>query len=150
MIPRAHALLRIAFVLALAVPCVATSCIVERGIAVTPAESTPIDSTLQQAVALIRRIGERNGLNPYTDPYQSQEHFALCMAHETYFLCLKSRHAEVQFRIYQSMARFTARADSLNRELVDSLRVAFGPAHVRDCDWRLERPPQESGCRTPR
>jgi hypothetical protein len=120
-----------------------------RGIAVTLAESMSVDSALTQTVALTRRLGGSRGLHPYTDPYQSQNRFALCMAHDTYFLCVKSKDGEVQFRIYQSMAHFTAQADSLNRELVDSLRMAFGATHVRDCDWRLERPPKESGCRAP-
>lgn len=127
----------------------ATSCLVMRGIAVTPAESMPVDSALTRTIELTRRLGESRGLHPYTDPYQSQEHFALCMAHDIYFLCVKSKDGEMQFRIRQSGTHFTAGADSLNRELVDSLRVAFGAAHVRDCDWRLEAPPRESGCRRP-
>jgi hypothetical protein len=145
--PRTRAVLRIASILLLGLPCLATSCIVTRGIAVAPAESVPVDSALSQTVEMTRRLGERHGLQSYTDPYQSQEHFALCMAHDTYFLCLKSRDGEVQFRIYQSTHRFTAQADDLNRELVDSLRVMFGAAQVRDCDWRLERAPKPSGCR---
>src|SRR6476660_853451 len=144
---RTRAVVRMASTLALGLACVGTSCISERGIAIAPPESVPVDSALAQTVGLTQRFGGSHGLHPYTDPYQSQEHFALCMAHETYFLCLKSRDGAVQFRIYQSTPRFSAWADSLNRELVDSLQTMFGAARVRDCDWRLERAPQESGCR---
>jgi hypothetical protein len=147
---RTRAVVRMASVLALGVPCLATSCIVTRGIAVTPAESMPVDSALTQTVELTRRLGGFRGLHPYTDPYQSQNHFALCMAHDTYFLCVKPKDGEVQFRIYQSTPRFAPWADSLNHELMDSLRTMFGAAQVRDCGWRLERAPRESGCRRPR
>jgi hypothetical protein len=147
---RVRAAWRIASPLALGLACLATSCVVERGIRISPPEAVPLDSALSRTVALTQRIGARYGLNPYTDPYQSQEHFALCMAHESYFLCVKSTDREVQFRIYEASRRFTTLADSLNRELTDSLRRMFGPARVRACEWRLERPPNPSGCRRTR
>src|SRR3954452_25524839 len=137
---RPRAVLRTASTLALGLGCVGTSCFVQRGIMVTPPESMPVDSALSQTVALTQRLGARYGLDPYTDEYQSKEHFALCMAQESYFLCVKSRDGEVQFRIDESGRRFTALADSLNRELMDSLGTIFGTTRVKACEWRLEHP----------
>jgi hypothetical protein len=142
----ASAVLRTVSSLSLALVCMATSCVEVRAIAVSPPHAMPLDSALAHAVALTQRFGARYGLDPYTDPYQAQEHFALCMAHESYFLCIKTSRGEVQFRDYNA-GRFTARTDSLHRELADSLRTMFGAERVRACSWRSERPSKESGCR---
>jgi len=144
---RLSKVLRIASLPALGVACLGTSCIEVRGIAVSPGQIAPVDSALAQTVALTQRLGTRHGLGSYTDPEQAHEQYALCMARESLFVCVKAKDREVQLRTYVA-ARFSASQDSLYRELLDSLRGTFDSARVRACNWQLERPPKPSGCRS--
>jgi hypothetical protein len=139
--------LRVASLLFLGVTCLATSCIEVRGIAISPGEGAPLDSALARAVALTQRLGTHHGLTPYTAPEQAHEQYALCVAHESLFVCVKTKGREVQLRSYAA-PRFSAWGDSLYRELLDSLRGTFDSARVRECNWRIERSPRQSGCRT--
>ena len=142
---RIRSVLRIVSLLPVAVVCLATSCIEVRGISVIPLETMTVDSALARAAALTQRFGARHGLGPYTDPEQANQHYALCVARESFFLCVKAKDGEVQFRNYQA-PRFTAWGDSLHRELLDSLRSMFDSARVRPCKWHVDRSPKPSGC----
>jgi hypothetical protein len=64
-----------------------------------------------------------------------------------FLLCGKVLDGEIQFKVYQSKsAQFTPWADSLRRELLDSLRVQFGPERVRECEWHAASVASRSGC----
>ena len=106
-----------------------------------------MDSALARTVALTERLGTRHGLGSYTAPEQAREQYALCMARVSLFVCVKAKDHEVQLRTYAA-GRFSASQDSLYRELLGSLRGTFDSARVRECKWRLERPPKQSGCRS--
>ena len=61
--------------------------------------------------------------------------------------CGKVKDREIQFRLFETMARqYTPRADSLRRELLDSLRARFGERSVRECTWQHEHDLKRSGC----
>src|SRR3569832_1459655 len=140
---RLSSVLRLASLLTLGVACLATSCIEVRGIAIRPGGAVPLDSALARAVALTQRLGTRHGLGSYADPEQAHEQYALCIARESSFVCVKTKDREVQLPSYAA-GRFSAWDDCLYRELLDSLRGTFDSVRVGECNWQLERPPKPS------
>ena len=103
---------------------------------VAPTAVAASDSSARaETFALVTRIGMRNGLRmvgPADAAGHNDQGWETCLTRETLFLCGKVSGPEIQFEMRQGMsARFTPWADSLRREIVDSLRSKFGTAAVR-------------------
>lgn len=102
---------------------------------VPPAEATSDSSVPAETFALVTRIGVRNGLRviaPSDAAGRNEQAWESCLTRETLFLCGKVSGPEIQFEMRQALtAKFTPWADSLRRELVDSLRAKYGSAAVR-------------------
>jgi hypothetical protein len=123
--------------------------------AVAPRATAGGDSLAQAVFATVGRIGARHGLqtvDPRGADNQNDEGWQQCFTRPSLFLCGKVKDREVQFELRQVLTpRFSPDADSLRRELLDSLRAQFGADRVRECKWQVERDQRRSGCapRTP-
>jgi len=138
--------------LGLGVCCVAAGCdpVKYASFAVAPDPTVGVDSAGQAAFAVAARVATRRGLTRF-DPTgpdgRNAEGWKQCFTRSSLFLCGKVKDREVQFRFYQVRTfEFTPTADSLRRELLDSLRVEFGQQRVRECRWEAARDPRRSGC----
>lgn len=124
----------------------ATSCVVDRAVAVVPSKALGADGTRDSVVAVVTRIAQRHGAKEFM-PDQAEEHWVRCfMVKGAIMLCGKQNKGETQLHMY---TRPGARVwlDSLNHEVLDSLRSGFGKTSVRECGWRLSGKPEGSGCR---
>ena len=128
--------MRIVMVLALA--CVATGCdpATYAKVSVMPPKVAAWDNGVRaETFALVTRIGVRHGLRPVAPSDASgrnDQGWETCLTRETLFLCGKASGPEIRFEMRQLMrGRLTSWADSLRREVVDSLRTKFGSAAVR-------------------
>lgn len=127
--------------------CIATSCLDSVGIAVAPRPGISADSAERVAFGSAAATAARLRLAPVDPPDQEEEGWEECYSEATLFLCGKVIDRELQFRIVQTgVRRFTPRADSLKRELLNGLRAEFGDGQVRECDWRGHRDRRRSGC----
>lgn len=85
--------------------------------------------------ALVARLSERSGLttaDPRDANGRNAEQWRACWGRETVRLCGKTSGSNVTFEMRQALAtRFSPWAESLRRELVDSLRADYGAASVR-------------------
>jgi hypothetical protein len=144
---------RASLLLLLVAVCTATSCGVQIGIAVDPkADGNPPDAA-DTVFALVTRIAYRLGLHKEDRPRLRrfagiQECFVREYdGHGGLLLCGKRKDAEVHFVLEETLtSRFSAQEDSVRLTLLDSLRDRYGTAAVRECKWRYERKPEESGC----
>lgn len=106
------------------------------GIAIAPRPSAAPDSVSQVAFALAARISMRHGV-PAIDPRQTgEEGWGTCFERGKFYLCGKQVGSETQFHSWQWGLFFSPLADSVRRELLDSLRTEFGPSNVRTCNWQ--------------
>ena len=133
---------------ALVLVCTAQDCATFTQIVVSPGAGVPVDSAAQAALAVAARLATRRGLQPLERGDLAKEPWTRCSAAyrlgyrgETaaLSLCEQVSNGEVQFGLAEHTIRFTPRADSLRRELLDSLRAQFGATHVRECrphGWR--------------
>jgi hypothetical protein len=125
----------------------ATTCTAFSALAIAPSTSMGAEGVRDAVLDIVERIGSRHGVQGFQPDYQPEEHWIRCFTRETFFLCGKLYHGEMQLRIYQARApRFTPWADSTRLELADSLRTVFGRAQVRECEWRLSAAEEGSGC----
>jgi len=128
----------------------ATTCTARSAIAVVPTASLGVDGTRDSVLAVVARLAHRYGAQEQKPDLQAEEHWIQCFSRETLMMCGKVYRGETQLRIYQARAtRLTRWADSMNHELLDSLRRSFGVVQVRQCDWRLSGDAEGSGCRIP-
>jgi len=127
--------------------CLATTCTVTDAVALAPSPAMPSDSISRFSFALVERLAARHGLTAWRPSNSSTKGWPECFSRETFHLCGKLKDGEVHWRMYQARTtRFTLWADSIRRELRDSLGAKFGVGGVRDCQWRLERDDAKSGC----
>jgi hypothetical protein len=138
--------------LALALCCVVGACdpSTYASFAVAPCGTAGGDSLVQAVFATVARIGARRGLQtvePGGADNRNDEGWQQCLTRPSLFLCGKVKDGEVQFELRQVLTpRFSPAADSLRRELLDSLRAQFGADRVRECKWQVERDQRRSGC----
>jgi hypothetical protein len=132
---------------ALVILTAATTCADDAAIAVAPGPAANVESASDRAFAATGAVAGRHRLEPFVASNQAEERWRQCFIRETFILCGKVNAPEVQFYMYQSRTtRFTPWADSVRREMLDTLRTEFGESRVRECEW--ERWPEErrSGC----
>ena len=100
---------------------------------VAPPAAVASDSGVRaETFALVTRIGVRNGLRAVAPSGRNDQGWDTCLTRETLFLCGKASGPEIHFEMRQALsARLTPWADSLRREIVDSLRNKFGSGAVR-------------------
>ena len=110
-------------------------------IAIAPRPEVPVDSARQSALAVVSRVVGRHGLEPILPP----ESWEWCFGKSSVILCGKVLDLEIQFRLSQWIG-FSPLADSVRRDLVDSLEAHFGERRVRQCEWRQARDRRRSGC----
>lgn len=113
-------------------------------IAVTPAPSADPNATGQRVLALVTRIAQRHALEPFE---WKEVAFERCFSKRGFYMCGKQYQSETHLRLWQVKTfGFSPPADSLRRELLDSLRSTFGAQQVRECKWRTAPDPRQSGC----
>jgi hypothetical protein len=122
-----------------------------RAVMIVPGPSTAADSVRQAAFALAGRLAAKQGLHPAepSTPGDLAEGWVECFVGEGHSLsvCGKVIGQDVHFRIMRSMRlRMGARGAALEQELIDSLRVAFPNASIRECQWQSLTDPSKSGC----
>jgi hypothetical protein len=146
-------LIRVIALVALVLVCTATSCVTTAALAVAPGPEAPADSTVETVLAVADTVARRRGLAPHPQGDQWRRCWARYDLREPtghrsdLFLCGKVREREVQFQLRQVMTtELSWQADSLRRELLDSLRVRYGGLAVRECEWQNEPDPRSSGC----
>jgi hypothetical protein len=97
---------------------------------VTPGTAGGRDSSAEAAFGTIARVAGRYGLrevDPADAAGKNEQGWLRCFTVDTVFVCAKRRGPEVQVEMRQRLAgRFSPWADSLRRELVDSLRAPVG------------------------
>lgn len=115
-----------------------TSCVASSAIAVAPGNATSSDDAERIAFDLVETISTDFGLRPFDAGSERETHgLQECFSDRVRFVCGKILDREVQFHISEAGARrMSARADSLKRALLDGLRVQFGEANVRECQWK--------------
>ena len=119
----------------------------QTGITFAPHPAYPLDSAAQRAFAVAEHIARSHGMHSITGESQEVENWRQCFGLVTLFLCGKVYNGEIQFRMDQPHAsHFGPRADSIRRELVDSLGSRFGRSRVRECRWLVNQTPPGSGC----
>ena len=107
------------------------------GIAISPQPSVAADSAGQVAFAVAARISARHDVPALVPLRAGMRGYHACFARDTFFLCGKRVGGETQFHAWQrGRFSFSPRADSVIRELLDSLRSEFGSSNVRTCEWR--------------
>lgn len=119
------------------------------GIAIAPAPMGGPDSAV--AFTLASRIAQRHGLTEigYTSAADQAQGWHQCFGipQSNFSLCGKTVDGEVQFRAFEGLKfRFNPVADTVRRELIDSLRGTFGTKMVRECAWEVAVNPRLSGC----
>lgn len=113
------------------------------GIAVAPAPAASADRVRNAAFTLVTRMATRFGL----EPSRSGKRDVRCFSRSAVTLCARALDREAHFRIHEfARGRFSPRADTLRRELLDSLRAAFGERRVRECDWDVVSDGRLLGC----
>ena len=134
--------------------CTATSCFEQAAVAVAAGSGEDPENTRRDAFSLVARLASSRGLRP-SFPNNPAQGWAECLAASALVLCGKELDREFQFMLSEAIAAplsrrglrgFSPRADSLRRELLDSLRARFGATNVRECNWLEERDPRRSGC----
>lgn len=120
------------------------------GIAVSPRNTANANTMQAAAFDLGARIARRFGLTE-----RNVEQVKLLRAHECFSrssptaltLCVKPLDGEAQFWLHEFVREsFTPTADSLRRQLLDSLRAQFGHDRVRECSWEFPSDRNRSGC----
>ena len=119
--------------------CVVAACdpILTRGIALAPNPATAPDTALRDALAVGARVAVRHGLVAFESP-RDEARWDQCYRKDWVHLCGRVTDREAQFQLMQSGFRLTPLADSLRRELTDSLRARFGAEFVHECAWTVE------------
>lgn len=116
-------------------------------IAISPNPAVVADSARSDAFSVAARAAARHGLEPFqARGPEANVDWKECFAKRGLALCSKLLEHEPQFLIMEYGTRLSPRADSLRRELLDSLGVRFGAARVRECTWESPRDPRQSGC----
>jgi len=107
------------------------------GIAVAPTPAVG-PATLERNVRhTAENVARRNGMEPEDDPDHVEDNgWVQCFHRGGLRLCAKTVGASTQLLLTQFPTfHFTPWADSVRRELLDSLRARFGPDGVRECEW---------------
>jgi hypothetical protein len=134
--------------------CTATSCFEQAALAIAAGSMGSAEGPRRDAFSLVARLASRRGLRP-SFPQNPAAGWAECFVASPLVVCGKEVDREIQFLLREGIAAplsrrglrgFSPRADSLRRELLDSLRARFGAANVRECNWREARDPRRSGC----
>lgn len=130
---------RAAVFAAIVVICTATTCFAVSSLALLPSPRTTDDLAGSAALPLVERVVAKRqfykmGADDPNDPSMR------CFARDTLFLCERVRSGHVEFYFRQTGTRFTPWADSVRREVRDSLRARFGDAAVRECRGSRECP----------
>ena len=105
-------------------------------IAVRPQPGMSSDSATTAAFSLVARVANKYGLAP-TDPstFRGGAGWRECFYVPALTLCGKVKSSETYFDILQmKTTKFSPRADSLWREVTDSLRAQFGAIPMQDRD----------------
>ena len=130
-----------------------TACefVAQGGIALTPPRSTLPDSTMRDSVfATVERIAVARGFVRADIAHRNSSRWDRCFVSRTHALtlCGKPRDREVHLLLSQGLGppKLTSFAQSVRREIADSLRVKFAGSIVRECSWKDERDPEQSGC----
>jgi hypothetical protein len=105
--------------------------------AISPHPNEGSDSGLAAVFSLVERIARRHGLSAQR-PIDPVEGWRACFGAHSVTICGKTLDNEAQFTLseWSGFGGFHAATDSLRREMLDSLRAAFGTAAVRECRWR--------------
>ena len=118
----------------------ATSCIAVSALSLSPSPRTSEDLAGSVAFPLVERVVARRELTPSPSENRADPSMR-CFARETLFLCGRVRAGHVEFYFRQGMTtRFRPWADSVRREVRDSLRARFGDTAVRECSGTSECP----------
>jgi hypothetical protein len=118
----------------------ATTCMARRALAIAPDPVLGSQGTRDSALAVMTRLARRHDAEDLEPEFQRDEHWIRCFARGTLVLCAKECKEETQLRVYQARTtRFTPWADSMYREMLDSLRRSFGEARVREVRLAIVR-----------
>lgn len=111
------------------------------GIAVAPRPGIPPDSVKRVVYSTARMVAKNHNLVPETAAEDvTNMGWDQCFRNGGLRLCGKSADGTVQLLIAEfPRLRFTPRADSLRRELFDSLRTRFDTPFVRRCTWNSHK-----------
>ena len=141
--------MRVWFLLAVSVITVGCDPAKYAAIQVAP-ETSQGDRAALRAVGLVSRLAARRGFAPagVTDAKGGNDQgWMLCFSKSSAWLCGKIKDREAQFEMRQYLtSRFSPSADSLWRDIADSLRVHFGEQRVRECRWQAAPDPVAAGC----
>jgi hypothetical protein len=121
----------------------------QTGIAIAPQPTSRLDSAAHGAEGVVDDIARYHGMVAVQGADQGFENWKQCYAkvNFNFVICGKLYNNEVQFRIYQAhVARFGVGADSIRREVLDSLVSRFGGSQVRECRWIVRSSAPGSGC----
>ena len=105
------------------------------GISVAPAPGVGSFTLERNVLSTTASVARRNGMTRLDDITNVEDAGWLeCYQRGGVHLCAKSEGATTQLLLTDFPSRrFPAWADSLRRELLDSLRARFDSAHVREC-----------------
>ena len=113
--------------------------------ALAPQPALPSSVVRDSAFDLAARVARQHGLVAAQD--DNTPGLYECHWRDHLSLCVKSIDTYVAFRMVEPMRpRWSAYADSVRRELVDSLRARYGADAVRNCRIRLTGKPREFTC----
>ena len=112
--------------------CSATTCFAFSSLSLVPSPRTGDDLAGSVAFPLVERVVAKRQFYPEgsDDPNDPSMR---CFGRDTLFLCERVRAGHVEFYFRQTGTRFAPWADSVRREVRDSLRARFGEAAVREC-----------------
>jgi len=109
-------------------------------IAITPRLGVELESERDSAFALVGRILTGRGFSPWVPTLEDRPESRYCFNKGDVILCGETTQREIHFALTEMMASsLSVGADSLRRELVDSVRVRFGAPQVRECRRRDEK-----------
>jgi hypothetical protein len=117
------------------------------GIVVAP-QPVLSDSSRNRAFALAALVARSHGLSTAPDNARA-EGWQQCYAKagKSFTLCGRSTDREVQFQLFEALSgRLSPVADTVRREVTDSLRAQFGAQSVRECRWSEHPDRNRAGC----
>jgi hypothetical protein len=118
------------------------------GIVVRPLPATRSDRSPPNALQLGARVAARHGLQEQNN-LEVPGIWKACYAQADagWWFCERQLDNETQFHFYAPLKRqLPTYGDRVRRELVDSLKRAFGAATVRECKWQIASQPSREGC----
>jgi len=108
-------------------------------IAITPRPGARLETERDTAFAIVERILAKRAFGPWV-PVEEEQRTSSCFMKDHIVVCGEMTTTEVHFALTESFANsLSLAADTLRRELLDSLRVTFGSQQVKGCERRDDK-----------